>query len=239
MATQAVKTTYRSNTIMAGIFYIVATVAPISTIFFVGFLGGQIAIEEPIQDYLTHVFANETQVVLGMFVEFVYTLAIVGIIVNLTPILKKHSEVSAHWFYSLRFIEAICAVIGSIILLTLLPLSQQFVQTVAADAHFVQILGDVLLAARDWVFLIGSGLVWSLSALVLNYALYQSRLVPWWLSVWGFFGAILSLAAYVSQFFGFTPLEILWLPIAVQEMVFAVWLIFKGIDLSGTSSDTA
>jgi hypothetical protein len=92
-------------------------------------------------------------------------------------------------------------------------------------------MGNLLLAARDWAFLIGSGLVWSLSALVLNYLLYQSRLVPRWLSVWGLVGATLSFAAYLLRFFSIDLPEIVFLPIAVQEMVFALWLIVKGSNL--------
>jgi hypothetical protein len=80
--------------------------------------------------------------------------------------------------------------------------------------------------------LVASGIVWSLSALVLNTLLFQRKLVPSWLSVWGLVGALLSLVAYTLQFFSIHPSEFLFLPIGVQEMVFAVWLIAKGINSS-------
>ncbi len=230
--------TDRKNAIMAGVFYIIATVAPISTIFFVGFLGGGIQ-GEPIPDYLVNVSANEGQVVIGMLIELVWALAVVGILVNLFPTLKKHNEVSALGFFALRFIEAISTVIHSLILLTLLTLSQEFAKAGAADASYFQTTGDLLLAAREWAFLIGSGLVWSLSAVILNYLLYQSKLIPRWLSVWGLAGAILSFANYLPQFFGIDSIEVLFYPIAVQEMVFAVWLIVKGFNPSAVASGSA
>ncbi len=133
--------------------------------------------------------------------------------------------------YSLRFIEAMSTIVGSIILLTLLTLSQEFVKAGAPDASYYQTLGSLLLAARAGAFTIGSGLVWSLSALVLNYVLYQSELVPRWLSVWGLGGGILSFACYLLQFFGI-GVDFLFLPIAVQEMAFALWLIVKGFSPS-------
>ena len=222
--------TNRKNARWAGVFYIAATVAPIATIFFVGFLGGEVA-GAPKPDYLAHVSANEAQVVIGMLIELIWALAVVGIIVTLFPILRKHSETLALGFSALRFIEAISTIVGSIILLTLLPLSQEFVEAGIPDASYLQTMGNLLLAARDWAFLIGSGLVWSLSALVLNYVLYQSRLVPRWLSVWGLVGATLSFAAYLLRFFSIDLPEIVFLPIAVQEMVFALWLIVKGSNL--------
>jgi hypothetical protein len=225
----------RTNARWAGVFYIIATAAPISTIFFVGFLGGEVA-GEPIPDYLAKVSANEAQVVVGMLIELIWALAVVGIIVTLFPILRKHNETLALGFSALRFIEAISTIVGSIILLTLLTLSQEFVKAGAPDASYFQTMGDLLLAARDWAFLIGSGLVWSLSAVILNYLLYQSKLVPRWLSVWGLFGAILSFATYLLQLFSINLTDFLFLPIAVQEMVFAVWLIVKGFNSSGLAS---
>jgi hypothetical protein len=227
------------NARWAGIFYIIATVAPISTIFFVGFLGGQVAGGGPIPDYLVNISSNEAQVVIGMFIELIYALAVVGIIVTLFPILRKQNEALALGFSALRFIEAIMAIVGSIAILTLLTLSQEFVNAGVRDASYFQTTGDLLLAARDWAFLIGSGLVWSLSAVILNYLLYRSKLIPRWLSVWGLFGAILSFVAYLPEFFGIDSLEILWIPIGVQEMVFAVWLIVKGFNSSVVASASA
>ena len=230
--------TDRKNARWAGVFYIIATLAPISTIFFVGFLGGEVA-GEPIPDYLANVSANEAQVVIGMLIELIWALAVVGIIVTLFPILRKHNETLALGFSALRFIEAISTIVGSIFLLTLLTLSQEFVEAGVPDASYFQTTGDLLLAARDWAFLIGSGLVWSLSAVILNYLLYQSKLIPRWLSVWGLVGATLSFATYLLQFFSINLTEFLFLPIALQEMVFAVWLIVKGFNSSAVASESA
>jgi hypothetical protein len=230
--------TNRRNASWAGVFYIIATVAPILTFPFIGCVGGGVA-GEPIPDYLVNVSANESQVIIGMLIEWIYVLAVVGIIATLLPILKKHNEALALGFSGLRFIEAICAVVGSIGLLTLLTLSQEFVKAGAPGASYFQIVGTVVLAIRDWAFMIGSGLVWSLSALILNYILFQSKLIPRWLSGWGLVGATLSFATYLLQFFSISLGEIMFLPIALQEMVFAVWLIVKGFNSAALASLSA
>jgi hypothetical protein len=227
--------TYRRNEILAGIFYIIATVAPISTVFFTGFLGGGVA-GESAPDYLARLAAGETQVLVGVLIEIIWTLAVVGIVVTLCPILKRHDETSALGFYSLRFMEAAGNMVSSILLLALLAASQEFVRAGAPDASYYQTVGDVLLAARDGAFTIGAGFVWSLSALLLNYVLWRSRLIPRWLSGWGLVGAVLSLATYLLQFFSIDPTDFLFFPIAVQEMAFAVWLIVKGFNLSALAS---
>jgi hypothetical protein len=223
---------------IVGVLFIIATAAPILTALFIGFLGGGV-MGEAAPGYLVTVSASETRVVIGVLIELVWVLAVVGIPVVLFPILRRYNEALALGFYSLRFIEAISTVVGSIILLTLLTLSQEFVKAGVPDASHYLTLGTLLLSAREGAFNVGSGLVWSLSALVLNYILFQSRLVPRWLSGWGLVGAILSLAVYLLRFFSINLGEILFLPIALQEMVFAVWLIVKGFDSSAMASLSA
>ena len=70
-----------------------------------------------------------------------------------------------------------------------------------------------------------------LGALMYYYVLYRSRLVPRWLSGWGIAAGFPMLIACLLAAFSHTPVTsytILILPIAVQEMVLAAWLIFRG-----------
>ena len=64
------------------------------------------------------------------------------------------------------------------------------------------------------------------------YALfYRSQLVPRWLSGWGIDGVLLMLCACLMALFSDNPITgytLLVLPIAVQELVLAVWLLVKG-----------
>jgi hypothetical protein len=220
--------TYRNTARIVGVLFIIATVASIATIVFVGFLS------EP--NYLVEAHASESQVLGGVFVEFIWALAVLGIPVFLYPILRKHSHASALGFYSFRFIEAFLVILYSLSLLLLIALSQEYVKAGAPDGSFYQTAGALFLAARDWTFLLGAGLSFTVSALILNYVLWQTRLVPRWLSGWGFLGAALMLGSYLAQFFGFEPPDFLFFPIAVQEMVFALWLIVKGFDPSAMAS---
>jgi hypothetical protein len=64
---------------------------------------------------------------------------------------------------------------------------------------------------------------------------YRSRLVPRWLSAWGLVAIPLVMVSMLLVMLGlvetFSPPQlVLALPILVQEMVMAVWLITKGFN---------
>lgn len=166
---------------------------------------------------------------MGALFMLIDAVSVAGIAIAMYPVLKKHNEALALGFFSLRFMEAISTMIHGLSLLSLLTLSQEYAAAGFLDAPYFQTTGTLFLADREWTFLIGSGIVWSLSALILNVLLYQKKLIPRWLSGWGIVGATLSFAAYMLQFFSINLTEFLYLPIGVQEMVFALWLIVKGI----------
>ncbi len=218
--------------IVGGLF-ITASAAPILTILPVGFLIDQVP------DYLTKVAENEAQVMIGVLLELLWGLAVFGVPVMLYPILKKHNESGAIGFLGLRVIESISTMIGITMLLALVTVSQEFVNAGAADTSTYQILGDFLLTARDWVYIVGPGIIFAISAVVLNYILLQSQplLVPRWLSGWGFIGGTAMLAVYILQLFGI-DLEFLFVLIAVQEMAFAVWLIVKGFNTTASAIES-
>jgi hypothetical protein len=222
----------RKTAIIVGVLFITATVAySLGVIFLDPILGGS--------DYLTKASENENQVILGAFLVLIDAVAVAGIGIAIFPILKKHNETLALGYTGARIVESVLFFVNVITILTLLTLSLEFVKAGASDASYYQTLATLLLAAGDWAFLLGFGLAFILSALILNFVLYQSKLIPRWLSGWGFVGAVLILAYYLLQFLGINQVEILFLPIALQEMVFAVWLIVKGFNPSAIDFESA
>lgn len=214
--------THSKTARIVGVLFITATVAVILSGPFIG------SLDTP--DYLVDVAANQDQVLMGMFLQLIWAFAVVGIPVVLFPILKKYDETLALGFFSARIIEGVFSIIFIICELSLLTLSQEYVAAGGRDVAYYQASGILLRAVRDWAFEMGPGIVFTLSALILNYTLYRSKLVPRWLSGWGLIGALLMLASHLSKFFSINLPEILFVPIALQEMVFAVWLIAKGFN---------
>lgn len=213
-----------------GLLFIVATLAYSVSVF----------LFDPIlanPDYLTNISANKNLVIIATFLVLIDAVAVAAIAIVIYPVLKKHNETLALGYFGARIGESVLFSVNVIATLTLLTLSQEFTRAGVLDTSYYQTLGAVLLAAGNWAYLLGLGLAFAISALLLNFLLYQSKLIPRWLSGWGFIGAALVFVNFLLESFGITPVEVLYIPIAVQEMVFAIWLIVKGFNTSAIASD--
>ena len=193
-------------------------------------------------DYLVTVSANANQVITGALLVLIMGVALAPVPVLLFPILKKYNESLALGYVVFRVLEVVTYIGIVISWLLLLTLSQQYVHAGAPDASHYQTLGALIKAAGEWIDPI-LVMVFSISALILNYVFYRTKLIPRWLSGLGLFGATLHLTEGVLAVFGFPDISVLgipvFLPIAVQEMVYAVWLIAKGFNPAAIASMSA
>jgi hypothetical protein len=227
-------TTYRSTAITVGALFIVATVANVV---------GNLSFSGPIldtQDYLTSASANGNQLIVGALLELTGAFAVAGIAIWLYPLLRKYNEGLALGAVGFRLIESVLYVLAAVVMLSILTLSQEYVRAGAADTSLFRASGASLLALRDWAGQL-SVIAFAPGALMYYSVLFQSRLIPRWLSGWGIAGASLSFAAALLSMFGLiVPMAALFLilnlPIGVQEMVLAVWLIIKGFNPSAVAS---
>ncbi len=240
MNTKGKTNSHRMSAVAVGVLFIIGTVS--------GIIGGVISgpiLEAP--DYLVQLAVNETQIVMGSLFVLIMGFSVAMIPVVMFPILKKYNEALALGAVLFRgALEAVCYMALVITFLLLFALSQEFVMAGMPGASYFQTIGTLLVAAGDGIEQL-LAMVFCLGALMLYYLFYVSRLVPRWLSGWGFIGAILYLAAAIISMVGpqhyavsvASPLKFLIIPLAVQEMVFAIWVIAKGFNSPTAVSPSA
>ena len=213
----------RATARLVGVLFIVATVTSI--------IGGSLLLPLDEPDYLIDVAAHEGQIILGVLLEFTLALSVIGIAALLLPVLKPHGEGMAIGYVAVRTVEATFILIAATTALLVLALSQDWGSTGGVG---VEPVGSALLSARDWTSFVGTLIVFGVSAVILNTLLYRSRLVPVWLSLLGLVGGFLLLTSAVVEMFAYgvdAPVALQLLgaaPIALQEMILAVLLIWKG-----------
>jgi hypothetical protein len=194
-------------------------------------------------DYLTRMSAHGTQIMIGALFTLISALVSGSIAISLYPVLKKYNEALALGAVGFRLIEPVFYIVGVMSILALLLVSQEFVKAGSPAASSFQLFGTLALAIHTWAYYVFGVVAYSLGALMYYVVFYQARLIPRWLAGWGCIGEALALAAAVFMMFGLTPnsplMVALILPIAVQEMVLAGWLIVKGFNPAATASQFA
>ena len=181
--------------------------------------------------YLAQVAAQPNQVAVGALLVLVAGLALALVPVVFWPIGKRYNETLAMGYVVFRgALETVIYIVAVLGWLLLIPLSTQ--PDAGPLAGFVRSTETVI-----WDQLVAIPFV--VGALMFYVLLYQSRLVPRWLSAWGLVGAALSIVPSLGGMFGLSSLGVLSLPLFLQEMVMAVWLIAKGFNPSAIAAESA
>jgi hypothetical protein len=128
-------------------------------------------------------------------------------------------------------------IFGAVSALLLVTLGQDYVRAGGPASSEYQTLGAVLLGARGWAFPLNP-LVFGLGALLLYALLYHADLIPRWLSAWGLLGADMVFVVGVFGMYGSLVLS-LAIPIGLQEMVMALWLLVRGFNPAALAARSA
>ncbi len=209
-----------------GWLFVVATVAGVSSVVLTASTLGD-------DDLVAAVHADQGSLLLGELLVFVMLTAMVGTAVLLAPVLRAHSDELALAYVLARTLEVTVIAVGMVAGLLLVPLSRDVATADGADAAAARPVAESLGTAVEWTGYVGAQMIFSISALVLNWAFLRTGLLPRWLALWGLAGVPLMFASGLLVMFEpfdshGAALNLLVVPLAVQEMAMAVWMIAKG-----------
>ena len=217
---------HRAAATTAGILYITGTVAGILS---------KVVTYFPVHnadDPLAYAANHSGAVATGALLVLVMGLSLAFVPVVLFPVLRRVNEVLATGYLIIRgAVETAAYVILAIAWLLLVPLGEAMsVGPGTATPSGVR-LGTLVIdsdgasAVLSLVFCLGAGLFYVL--------LYRSRIVPRWIAWWGLVAIPFYVAADLLAMYGIigansSAQDLLDLPMFVQEMVLAVWMIARG-----------
>lgn len=216
---------------IAGVLFLVGTAAGVLSV--VGAADGP--------EYLQALATGKSQVVAGALFQCIMAVAYAGMALALHPVLKQYSSTAASGFVGFRIASAALNIAGALLLLVLLELSMRYLSGGATSSAQFLLIGDLLRHSRDLTNHFAVIVTLCLGDTLFYWILYRARLVPAFLSVWGFIGVGLAMGASVlvlagtievvtSVYLGLTAI------LGVQQMALALWLIFKGLDVSAGAS---
>jgi hypothetical protein len=166
----------------------------------------------------------EAAVMMAVFATINIALGII-----MTPILKPANKTLTYGYLSSAIASTVMLIVGAVFLLLLVPLSDEFVKAGAGNTTYFETLSILCKKANFFSYQIGM-VIWGIGGLMFCYLLYISRIVPKWLSIWGFIGYVIFISGAFFALFGIDIDVILDIPGGLFEVFLCFWLIFKGFD---------
>jgi hypothetical protein len=221
----------RRSAFFGGLFYLITFASSIPAVFL---------LRPVINDSHYIISAGaDTQVVWGTILDLVNALTAVGSAVALYPVMKRQSQSMALGFVSTRLFEAAVVAIGVVSLLTIVSLRQP--HATGSEASTLAMTGHALVAAYNWVFLIGPNLMPAVNGVLLGTLMYKSGLVPKAIPLMGLVGGPLLLMVTIASMVGITHHGSAWwvvaAPIVVWEFSLGCYLLVKGFKPSPLTAD--
>lgn len=219
---------------MAGMLYLLGTVFGIASTVVGGKVISSIVQNKPLVgiDLLNLVATDSSRLLGGSFFILLMGISLVAMTVFLYPIFKKDSEELAMGMLLFRgAMEGTWYVLTTITFLVLILLGEEYVAT-GSTSTALQSMGNVVYNFNNLLGPVGT-VMFLIGATCLYVSFYRTRLIPRWLSVWGLIGVVPYLTYALLHFFGIdNGIGVyLQMPLALQEMVMALWLIIKGFNL--------
>ncbi len=149
-------------------------------------------------------------IALGFITDIVSGLAVIGIPILMFPIFNISDNKRMNYAYlASRFIEGLLMIIGGIIII--FPSLEGYREIIYKDIHI-------------YFFISG--------ALFFYILFYRTQVIPRFVSVWGILATLMLFIVTIINLFGFDLpiLQVLLLPIILNELFLAVWLITKGFN---------
>ena len=224
MSTKVIRE-HKAAATTAGILYITGTVAGVLSL----------VLSAPVRDagdpFAAAAEHSGVAVTIALLV-LVMGLSLAFVPVVLFPVLRQVDEVLAIGYLIMRgALEAACYVILAIGWLLLVPMGEAISAGPGTASPAGVRLGSLVVDADATNAVLT--LVFCLGATMFYVLLHRSRIVPRWIAVWGLVAIPLYVVADLLAMYAVIGANssqqvLMFMPLAVQEMVLAVWMIARG-----------
>jgi hypothetical protein len=158
---------------------------------------------------LTYTITNNKT--LGIVTDIISGLAVIGIPLLMFPLFNTNKDKTLNYaYFTSRIFEGILMIIGGFLIL--IPSLESYRESIYQNVHI-------------YFFIAG--------ALFFNILFYRTLIIPRFISVWGILATIILFIITILKLFGinYTILDALLVPMILNEIFLAFWLIIKGFKL--------
>ncbi len=184
---------------------------------------------------LRELYSQKLNIITGSFLEIINCIAVTGIAAYLYSVLKKQSDALAISYVAFRAIECTTLLIGIIMGLSLIGLSNEYQQVSSPETSHFMMMASLMLKSKHFALQLAI-LICGVGGLIMTSLLYTSKLVPRFISTWGFVAYIFVTASSILDISGIIDTVhgngiIMYIPGSIFEFIlFPAWLFFKGFN---------
>ncbi len=182
-------------------------------------------------DYLTAISASSNKIIISVLLLSLSGITSIIISTILFPIFKKQSITLALLYFAFSILGFIAIAVDNISVLSLLELSQEYTKNGTDNSDILNTFGNVFYKKHWWTHYL-SLLISCFPAFILYYTLYLSKLIPKIISIFGIIAVVLMFVEILFSIFGHSISMNMLLPIGLIQLIFPLWLIFKGLNSS-------
>jgi hypothetical protein len=179
------------------------------------------------RDYLANAAGASLQIKVAVFLLFANCALTIGIAIASWRVVREYSEAMALWLVAASVIMFSLQAVDNAHILSMLSLSQQYLQAGGPDELF-QTLAAAVGSTRRWVHF-AELLVIDCWIFLLYRVLYRFALAPRALAIFGLLTVILHFTGIpLRGFMGYSLVTPMGVPMAFSHLSVALWLIIKG-----------
>jgi len=206
-------------------------------IFVTGIFSIVYVLESP--DYLEQLPNRINELYIGGGFQLLMVAIYTALIVLIVPLIRNYSEDLSKYFIVTRSLSIAFHLIGIVLLMLFIPLSSA---NVVSSHETYKVIGEILRLGRDLTNHIGVIIPYLVGSFIFYYVLYKENYIYKWLIVLGYIGISLTLLSSILILFNIisvvSPLFIVMsLPLAFQEILLAIVLIFKRKIFNGSHKE--
>lgn len=181
-------------------------------------------------NYIKLFSANSSQILIGVLMVFFGMTMLLIASIMLYNIFKYYSKNLALLFLSFRISEFVLTMVRELNILSLINLSQGH----NAGSSSMMNLGNLFLATYKGSIHI-TYIIFCIALYVFYYLLFRFKLIPKYLSVWGFLGTFIIFVLSVLYMFGYntgtsSSYDIFYLIMPLNLLFIGIFLIRKGFN---------
>ena len=180
--------------------------------------------------FLTAAAADSFQIRTAVFISFVGAALTLSLGITAFPVFRRYGKATALCFLAVCVISCALDMVHSATVMSMLSLSQQYINGSAANPELYQVVGAAVASMRRWAHVaqlvaIGGWIF------VFYSSLLRFALIPRGLAVLGLIGIVLQfIGVTLMMLLGYSTIGEMAMPLLPIQITVAVWLIAKGFN---------